>query len=105
MSEDVAIISDRETGLVFQSMGIQPLYAEPGETGDVLREASKKYKIIFVTEDLAQPITDLITEYADQTLPIIIEIPSFEGTVGLGKRKIKRITERAVGADILFKEE
>lgn len=106
MSEgDVAIIADRETGLAFRSMGIQALHAEPGEARDVLKKASEKYKIIFVTENLAQTVTDLITEYVDQTLPIIIEIPSFEGTIGLGKQKMKRITERAVGADILFKEE
>jgi V/A-type H+-transporting ATPase subunit F len=106
MSEgDVAIIADRETGLAFRSMGMQALYAEPGRVGDVLKEASTQYKIIFVTEDLAQTITDLITEYAAETLPVIIEIPSFEGTLGLGKKKMKRITERAVGADILFKED
>ena len=106
MSDDMAVIADRETGLAFRSFGMQPLHAETGEeAGTILREASKKYKIIFVTENLAQHITDLITEYATQTLPIIIEIPSFEGSEGLGKKKMKRITERAVGADILFREE
>ncbi|MGD2246848.1 MAG: V-type ATP synthase subunit F [Candidatus Methanofastidiosia archaeon] len=104
--KDMAIIADRETGLAFGSMGLKALHAETvEETRNVLREASKKYKIIFVTENLAQGVTDVITEYATQTLPIIIEVPSFEGTVGLGKQKMKRITERAVGADILFKEE
>ena len=101
----MAVIADRETGLAFRSMGMQALHAEPGEAAHVLKEASENYKIIFITENLAQTVTDLITEYATQTLPIIIEIPSFEGTVGLGKQKMKRITERAVGADILFKEE
>lgn len=104
--KDMAIIADRETGLAFGSMGLKALHADTiEETRDILREASKKYKIIFVTENLAQGVTDLITEYATQTLPIIIEVPSYEGTVGLGKQKIKRITERAIGADILFKEE
>ena len=107
MSEyDIAIISDRETGLAFKSVGMQPLHAETGEEArDVLREASKTYKIIFITEDLAQHIADVISEFMTETEPIIIEIPSSEGTIGLGKQKMKRITERAVGADILFKEE
>lgn len=102
---DIAIITDREAGLAFKSMGMQALSVEPGKVRDVLQEASKQYKIIFITEDLAQPVADLITEYATQTLPIIIEIPPIGGTIGLGKQKMKRITERAVGADILFKEE
>lgn len=103
---DVAVIADRETGLAFKSIGMQPLQAETEEEArTILREASDKYKIIFVTENLAQHMADLITEYETQTEPIIIEIPSFEGTVGLGKKKMKRITERAVGADILFREE
>lgn len=106
MSDDVAVIADRETGLAFKSIGMQPLQAETGEEAcEILKEASGKFKIIFVTENLAQHMADLISEYATQTLPIIIEIPSFEGTVGLGKKKMKRITERAVGADILFREE
>jgi V/A-type H+-transporting ATPase subunit F len=105
-NKDMAIIADKETGLAFGSMGLKALHAETvEETRNVLKDASKKYKIIFVTENLAQGVTDIITEYATQTLPIIIEVPSFEGTVGLGKKKMKRITERAVGADILFKEE
>lgn len=106
MSEgEVAIITDREAGLAFESMGMQALSAEPGEVRDMLQEASTHYKIIFITEDLAQLVADLITDYATQTLPIIIEIPPVGGTLGLGKQKMKRITERAVGADILFKEE
>ncbi|MBU7031200.1 MAG: V-type ATP synthase subunit F [Theionarchaea archaeon] len=102
---EMAIIAEREIGLAFQSMGLQALAADAGEIRDVLKEASEKYKIIFITEDLAQIAVDLITEFATQTLPIIIEIPPVKGTLGLGKQKMKRITERAIGADILFKEE
>jgi V/A-type H+-transporting ATPase subunit F len=103
---EVAIIADKETGMAFKSIGIQPLHAQTKEeAGSLLREVSAEYKIIFVTEDLAQQLMGVITEYASQPLPIIIEIPSFRGSLGLGREKMKRITERAVGADILFREE
>jgi V/A-type H+-transporting ATPase subunit F len=103
---EVAIIADKETGMAFKSIGIQPLCAESREEAEsLLRKVSEEFKIIFVTEDLAQHLIGVITEYASQTLPIIIEIPSFRGSLGLGREKMKRITERAVGADILFREE
>ncbi len=103
---DVAVIADHEIGLAFKSVGLEPLYAETrDEISTVLKEASRKYKVIYIAECLAQHVSDLLAEYSTQTLPIIIEIPSAEGSIGLGKKKMKRITERAVGADILFKEE
>lgn len=105
MSE-VALLSDRETGLIFKTMGIDSLEARtPEEAAALIKEKADNYKIIFITEDLAIKIENTIREYSSSSLPAIIEIPSLGGTLGLGKRKMKRITEQAVGADILFKEE
>ncbi|MBU7014318.1 MAG: V-type ATP synthase subunit F [Theionarchaea archaeon] len=102
----IAMISDRETGLIFKNMGIDSLEAEtPDMASALLREHAKEYGIIFITEDLAVQIAGTIEEYASSSLPAVIEIPSFEGPKGLGKMKMRRICEKAAGADILFKEE
>jgi V/A-type H+-transporting ATPase subunit F len=102
----IALISDKETGLIFKNLGIDDLEARTSEeASDILKEKSEEYGIIFITEDLALQIADTIEEYSSSSLPAIIEIPSSKGPTGLGRMKMKRICERAVGADILFKEE
>ena len=53
---------------------------------------------------LAQLAQEAINYYATATFPAIIPIPSNKGTLGLGMKKVKANVEKAVGADILFKE-
>lgn len=102
----IALISDRETGFIFKNIGVDPLEARsPSEASTLLREKAEEYGIIFITEDLASEIEDAILKYESSSLPAIIEIPSLEGSKGLGKMKLRRISKRAVGADILFREE
>ena len=40
----------------------------------------------------------------DERIPAIIPIPGIEGSLGLGISNVKKSVERAVGADILFKD-
>ncbi len=102
----IAVMADKETGLIFKNLGIDVLESPTVEEASrVLREKAGEYGIIFITEDLALKMRTIIEEYQSQSLPAIIEIPSFEGSRGLGRMKMKRICERAIGADILFKED
>ena len=43
-------------------------------------------------------------KYKDMPLPAITVIPSAKGSLGYGMANIKSAVERAVGADILFKD-
>lgn len=102
----IAFLSDRETCLIFKNIGIDPLEAQnPGEASILLREKAKEYGIIFITEDLARDMTDVLHEFESESLPSIIEIPPFSGSMGLGREKMRRTFLRAVGADIQSKEE
>ena len=42
--------------------------------------------------------------YKDRRVPAIIPIPGRAGTIGMGMTSVKKSVERAVGADILFKD-
>ena len=42
--------------------------------------------------------------YKDRKIPAIIPIPGRQGTMGMGMTSVKKSVERAVGADILFKD-
>ncbi len=57
--------------------------------------------MIYLTEQLAKDMEDVISRYKDEIRPAIILIPGRQGSLGIGKNNIQRAIERAVGADIL----
>lgn len=102
----IAVITGRETGLIFKNIGVDHLeVSTPEEAAALIKEKAGEYGVMFITEDIAVSIQKVMKEYSSSSLPALIEIPSLKGTEGLGRKKMKRITEQAVGADILFQEE
>lgn len=101
----IGVIGDRESSLGFMAVGFTVRIADGAE------EAAKALKsleaencaVIFITEELAELIREDIQLYKDKTLPSVVMIPSKSGSKGIGMTNIKKSVERAVGADILFK--
>ena len=72
------------------------------EALEQIRELAKtNCAVIYLTEQLAKDMEDVISHYKDEIRPAIILIPGREGSLGIGKANIQRAIERAVGADIL----
>ena len=72
------------------------------EAKEKVRELAKTdCAVIYLTEQLAVKLEDVIARYKDALRPAIILIPGKEGSLGVGKRSIQSAIERAVGADIL----
>lgn len=65
--------------------------------------ADEGYVVIYITEMAASLAADVIDEYATATFPAIIPIAGSK-SLGLGMKRVKENVEKAVGADILFKE-
>ena len=63
--------------------------------------AENGYGVIFLTEQLAGQIPDVLDAYAHRTLPALIPIPGVSGNTGIGMRNVHRAVERAVGSDLL----
>ena len=101
----IGIIGDRDSVLGFMAVGFSVEIAdEPKHAVQSLKKmAEDGYAIIYITEELASQITDEIDKYKDDMVPAIVLMPSKNGGVGLGMRNIKKSVERAIGADILFK--
>ena len=104
----IGIIGDRDSVLGFMALG----YAvhEVQNSNDAAQKLhslvkSEEYAVIFVTEDIAVEIEEDIEKYKDRPLPAITVVPGSRGGTGYGMANIKSAVERAVGADILFKEE
>ena len=103
----IAIIGDRESVLGFMALGFSVFEAEnaaaAGETLHRLADTGE-YAVIFLVENYAADLTNDLARYKNTPLPAVTVIPGKAGTTGYGMAAIKSAVERAVGADILFKE-
>ena len=91
----------------FKALGFHVFPVENREqAGKVLQElAGDKYAVIYVTEQTAAHIGNEINQYREKRFPAVIPIPGIQGSLGIGMQGVKKCVEKAVGADILFREE
>lgn len=102
----IGVVGDKESIQGFTAIGLEVFSVRDDlECSAILNDLAKnEYAIIFITEQAAIGVADTIALYKDSRLPAIIMIPSNKGSLGMGIAGIKKSVERAVGADILFKE-
>ena len=103
----IGIIGERDSVMGFMAIGFAVHEAPDAETAArILHTLAKdeSYAIIFIVENYAKAIPEDIARYKDMPLPAVISIPGRAGSDGSGMAAIKSAGERAVGADILFKE-
>lgn len=108
MSEksSIAALGDADTVFAFKAVGVDayPVTCE-AEAREKLRLLARNYDIIFITEQLAEELSDLIARYKTRPFPAVIPLPSSSGSTGYGRRLIKADVEKAIGTDILQVEE
>ncbi|MCI7402439.1 MAG: V-type ATP synthase subunit F [Christensenella sp.] len=105
-SGKIAVIGDKDLILAFKAIGMEVFSATNAEDAEKLvKKLAKDYAIIYITEDLAQQIDQLLMKYKTKAYPAIIPIPSSQGSTGYGIQGIKKDVERAIGTDILFNKE
>ncbi len=102
----ICVVGDRDSVIGFMSIGFSVYEAENAESaGEIINSLARddEVAIIFVVEAFAEALEDLIAKFKDRPLPAIVPIPGKDGSTGYGMNAIKRAGERAIGADILFK--
>lgn len=103
----IGIIGERDSVLGFMALGFAVHEASDAEQAtDVLHALvrSEEYAVVFITENLAMQMEEAIGRYKDNPLPAIVSVPGREGSMGYGMNNIRSAVERAVGADILFRD-
>ena len=99
----IAVIGSWESVMGFRALGLEtyPVTA-PEEARETIRELAKSGDcgIIYLTEQLAKDLPDVLDRYKDELRPAIILIPGREGSLGIGMNNIQQSIQRAVGADI-----
>ena len=99
----ISVIGDWESVMGFRALGLDTYPVTSSEEAkETVKELAKTdCAVIYLTEQLAKDMEDLLSRYKDMLRPAIILIPGREGSLGIGKNNIQRAIERAVGADIL----
>ena len=107
MRSNIAVVGEKESVLGFKAVGFDVHETNDShQTEKIIRGlAAQDYGIIFITEKAMAPVLSLLEEYKDAPTPAIIPIPGRSGSLGMGLTSVKKSVERAVGADILFKDE
>lgn len=105
-SGKIAVLGDKDSVELFRAAGAQVKCAENEfEAARALKEATDEgCAVIFVTENVAALISEKIEESKSEPFPIVIPIPSALGSNGMGMKGVRKDVEKAIGADILFKE-
>ena len=92
----IAVLGDYDSIYGFATIGLDtfPVTDTENAAKQLHTLAANDYSVIYVTEELADRISEEIEKYAEQVLPAIIQIPGVYGN--------KKTVEQAVGSDILF---
>jgi V/A-type H+-transporting ATPase subunit F len=102
----MAIVGDGDSILVFKAAGVDTFPADsPKKAHEIVRKVAREYPVLFITEDLAAEISDLIKRFDEEAYPAILVIPSKNGSEGYGEQMLKDAMERALGVDILYNKE
>ncbi|MCM1990621.1 MULTISPECIES: V-type ATP synthase subunit F [Oceanirhabdus] len=99
----IGVVGDKDSILAFKAIGIEvyPVVGAEESRKTIDRLARDKYGIIFVTEQVAAEIPDTIERYDKTMLPAVILIPSNQGSLNIGMKRISDNVEKAVGVNIL----
>ena len=103
----IAVVGGPDTVIGFKALGLDTFpVREAEEARRILRRLTKpdqedEYAILYLEENLAEPLASEIEKFKDSPSPAIILIPGKDGSLGLGQSALQAAVERAVGANIL----
>lgn len=104
MTGKMAIVGDGDSIMVFKAAGVATFPAnDEKKAREVLRKVASEYKIIFLTEELARPLSDFLKRFDEEPYPIVLPIPANNDGGSYGEELLRSAMERALGVDILSK--
>ncbi len=107
MVNKIAVIGDKDSVLAFRSVGVEVFDATtPAEAQALVKKLSQEqYAVLFLAENLAEKIPDVLEKAKTKPFPAIVPIPTTAQSSGFGMQGIKKDVEKAIGVDIIFNKE
>ncbi|MBR1496565.1 MAG: V-type ATP synthase subunit F [Oscillospiraceae bacterium] len=102
----IAVIGGADSVIGFKALGLDCFAVSDAQSArrklhELARIEEDPYVIIYLEENLAEPIMDEVRKYSAQPSPAIILIPGRDGPIGLGQSALVSAVEKAVGSNIL----
>ena len=103
MASKIGVVGDKDSILGFKMLGFDVRFVNDGQTAQktIDEMAKEDFGVIFLTEELAQEIPEAIDRYDTMMTPAVILIPNHNGSQGIGRSRIEKNVEKAVGQNIL----
>ncbi|MFH1149691.1 MAG: V-type ATP synthase subunit F [Actinomycetota bacterium] len=103
----MAILGDETATEGFKALGLDAFTVSgPAGAQEVWRTVDpEKYSIIFVTEPAYRALAEELEPLRERVYPVVTVIPSVLGGRNAGRDEIRALVEKAVGTDIMFREE
>lgn len=100
----IAVVGAKDVALALGALGIQarPVSGKEETARAVFELAQAGCAVIFITEDEAALIPEMLSRYRKQRLPAIIPIPGAAGSNGLGMEGVRQNAEKAAGGQLLI---
>ncbi len=107
MYNKVGVIGDKDSVLAFKSVGVEVYDATTAQQATALirKLSHEQFAVLFITEELAVLIPDVLAKAKTKPFPAIVPIPTSANSNGFGMMGIKSDVEKAIGVDILFNKE
>ena len=115
MAASIAVIGNEDTIEYFRALGCVTYETHGGELTEeqFLEIVERKFKVIFVTEEVFHKYKNLIRKRSQRIFPVISIIPAIHGAVwedgkpsseGVAFEEIRRAVIKAVGQDLSGEE-
>jgi len=103
----IALLGDRDSLLGFQLLGISifEIFNKEEAIKTLNNLIKESFAVIFITEEVANQILEVIEELQKKPLISITIIPSKIESKNLGINLLRKNVEKAIGTDIIFKKE
>ena len=103
----ISVVGPRESVQCYLAAGFSVYFAADAKSAaeEIDRAANDGAAVIFVSPEFADGLADKMAEYAYRVFPAVTLLPQKTDGDDPGTLLMKRAVERAVGADIIYKEQ
>ena len=102
-----ALIGNEDILKIFCAFGanVFGVSDEASTRSAVEKTRREDYKVVYITENWAMKVRDILKPLPDRSFPVFIAIPERAGTSQMGMEKLRLAARRAIGSDRLFSNE
>lgn len=102
----VGVLGDYDSICAFVALGLDTVSVENAKEAEaaIKKMAQNEFGIIYITEQYFRDLTEVLKEYKETLTPAFIPIPTVQGAKGVGRERMKKFVEQAVGSDIIYND-